>query len=201
MRAHVLMGTSLLCFVGMGAIAPAQDRPATATTTTTAAAPAAPVADPYTSYSKFMYKALGTIFVVAAEKVPEESYAFKPTESVRTLGQIVGHVADAQYGFCSSALGEKNPAPGIEKSKTSKADLVASLKSAIAYCNRAFDGMTDASGAQTVNFHGRETPRLGVLIANSVHTTEHYGNLVTYMRMKNIVPPTSDPEIMKMFAR
>ena len=52
--------------------------------------------------------------------------------------------------------------------------------------------MTDASGAQAVKMFGTDAPRLGVLIVNTTHTTEHYGNLVTYMRMKNIVPPTSE---------
>jgi uncharacterized damage-inducible protein DinB len=103
-------------------------------------------------------------------------------------------VADSQYTFCSSVLGEKDPAPNIEESKTSKADLTAALKGAFAYCDRAYDGMTDASGAQMVKFFGRDTPKLGVLTVNIAHSTEHYGNLVTYMRLKNIVPPTSDPE-------
>jgi len=77
--------------------------------------------------------------------------------------------------------------------KTSKADLTAALKDAFAYCDKAYDGMTDASAVQPVKFHGSDTPKLGVLIANSTHTVEHYGNLVTYMRLKNIVPPTSEP--------
>src|SRR5258708_23155680 len=72
----------------------------------------------------------------SADKVPEDLYAFKPTGDVRSFGQIVGHVADAQYLFCSTATGEKSPATGsIEKTKTSKADLVAALKEAFTYCD------------------------------------------------------------------
>jgi uncharacterized damage-inducible protein DinB len=133
--------------------------------------------------------------------VPEENYSFKPTEVVRRFGQIAGHVADAQYIFCSVALGEKNPTPNIEKTKTSKADLIAALKDAFAYCDKAYDSMTDASATQTVKFIGGDTPKLGVLSANNLHTTEHYGNLITYMRMKNIVPPTSDPEFMQQLRK
>jgi uncharacterized damage-inducible protein DinB len=125
--------------------------------------------------------------------MPEENYNFKPTDAVRSYGQIIGHVADAQYSFCSIALGEKRPALKIEQTTTSKADLIAALKDSFAYCDKAYDGMTDASATQTVKLMGTETPKLGVLIVNTTHTVEHYGNLVTYMRLKNIVPPTSEP--------
>jgi len=133
-----------------------------------------------------------TILINSAEKMPEESYGFKPAESVRSYGQIVGHVADAQYLFCSIALGEKNPAPKIEQTKTSKSDLIGALKEAVAYCDKAYDSMTDASGAQIVKLFGTDTPKLDVLTVNNMHNMEHYGNLVTSMRMKNIVPPTSE---------
>jgi len=128
----------------------------------------------------------------SAEKMPEENYNFKPTEAVRTFGQIIGHVADAQYLFGSIVLGQKNPTLRIEKTKTSKADLIAALKAAFDYCDKAYDGMADASGGQIVKLFGTDTPKLGVLNFNNVHNMEHYGNLVTYMRIKGIVPPTSE---------
>ncbi|HEY0783422.1 MAG TPA: DinB family protein, partial [Thermoanaerobaculia bacterium] len=141
--------------------------------------------------------ALQKILLRTAESAPEESYRFKPTEAVRSLGQIVGHVADAQYIFCSMAMGEKNPAPKIEQTKSTKADLIAALKDAFAYCDRAYGGMTDAIGVQTVKAFGRDTPKLGVLMINNIHASEHYGNLVTYLRLKGMVPPTSDPAFMQ----
>jgi uncharacterized damage-inducible protein DinB len=128
----------------------------------------------------------------SAEKMPEEGYKFKPTDAVRSYGQIIGHVADAQYLFCSIALGEKNPTPKIEQTKTSKADLVAALKVAFTYCDQAYDGMTDASGSQMVKLFGNDAPKLGALAVNNMHNMEHYGNLVTYMRLENIVPPSSE---------
>jgi uncharacterized damage-inducible protein DinB len=149
--------------------------------------------NPLSAHTKLVYTGVKNILLRTAEKVPEENYGFKPTDAVRSFGQIVGHVADASYMFCSVALGEKNPAPHVEKTKTSKADLAEALKAAFAYCDRAYDGMTDASAPQTVNLFGREMPKLGVLNVNIGHTLEHYGNLVTYMRLKNIVPPTSEP--------
>jgi uncharacterized damage-inducible protein DinB len=148
---------------------------------------------PFSTYNKFFYARMKTILVSSAEKMPEENYNFKPTDSVRSYGQIVGHVADAQYNFCSLALGETNPGLKIEETKTTKADLVAALKGALAYCDKAYDGMTDASGAQMVKLFGMDMPKFGVLNINNAHDMEHYGNLVTYMRLKNIVPPTSEP--------
>lgn len=144
------------------------------------------------AWHKYMYLQLRNIVLRSAEKMPEENYSFKPTDSIRSYGQVLGHIADAQYTFCSVALGEKNPGLKIEQTKTSKSDLTAALKDAFAYCDKAYDGMTDASGAQPVSLFGSDAPRLGVLIVNTTHTTEHYGNLVTYMRMKNVVPPTSE---------
>lgn len=168
------MRTLLICLLAPAAVALAQDNPLSA-------------------HNRFVYGGVKTILLRSAEKMPEENYSFKPTEAVRSYGQILGHVADAQYLFCSMALGEKNPALKIEQTKTSKADLTAALKDAFAYCDKAYDGMTDAAAAQTVKLFGSDTPKLGVLTVNIVHSVEHYGNLITYMRLKNIVPPTSEP--------
>jgi hypothetical protein len=158
------------------------------------AVPAAALAqdNPLSAFNKGAYARTKNILLRSAEKMPEENYKFKPTDAVRSYGQIVGHVADAQYTFCSIALGEKNPAPNIEKTKTSKADLVSALKDAFAYCDKAYDGMTDAAGAQMIKLFGGDAPKFGALEVNNMHNLEHYGNLTTYMRMKNIVPPSSE---------
>ena len=171
---RTLLRTLLICLLAPGAVALAQDNPLSA-------------------HNKFVYGAMKNILLRSAEKMPEENYNFKPTDAVRSFGQVVGHVADAQYLFCSIVLGEENPAPKIEQTKTSKAGLIAALKDAFAYCDQAYDGMTDASATQMVTFFGGDTPKLGVLYANTMHNAAHYGNLVTYMRLKNIVPPTSEP--------
>ena len=149
-------------------------------------------ANPFSTFNRFVYSRLKTTLVASAEKMPEENYNFKPTEAVRSYGQIVGHLADAQYTFCSVALGENNPGLKIEQTKTTKSDLVAALKDAVAYCDKAYEGMTDTAGAQMVKMIGMDMPKLGVLNFNNMHAMEHYGNLVTYMRLKNIVPPTSE---------
>ena len=102
-------------------------------------------ASPLSAHSSMLYQGASSILLRAAEKMPEAHYSFKPTESVRSFGQIVGHVAESQYTFCSVVLGEKDPAPKIEKTKTSKADLVAALSEAIKYCSKAHQGMTETS--------------------------------------------------------
>jgi uncharacterized damage-inducible protein DinB len=157
-------------------------------------APAAPPANPITLSEKGLYSFLSSTVVRAAEKMPEENYSFKPTPDVRSFGQLVGHVADANYMFCAQAAGEPNPAKNIEKTRTSKADLVAAVKDAIAYCNKTYDGMTDATGSQMVKFFNFNLAKLTLLSLNTAHTDEHYGNMVTYLRLKGIVPPTSESQ-------
>jgi uncharacterized damage-inducible protein DinB len=173
-----------LCLIASCTLALAQQAPT----------PSAPGANdnPYSAFAKVAYTRISGLLLRSAEKMPEENYNFKPTDGVRTYGQILGHVADAQYLFCSLATGEKNPDLKIEKTKTSKADITAALKDAVAYCDKAYASMTDASGAGTVSLFGHDTPKLGVLTVNNLHNMEHYGNLVVYMRIKGIVPPSSE---------
>ena len=186
--ARTLLMTFLICLLLPSAVSLAQGNPPTAAST--------PQNNPLTAHNKMIFGGIKEILRRSAEKMPEEHYSFKPTEVVRSYGQIIGHVADAQYLFCSTVLGEKNPALKIEQTKTSKVELIAALKGAFDYCDKAYDSLTDASAIQVVKMMGGDTPKLGALATNNLHTIEHYGNLVTYMRMKNIVPPTSDPEFM-----
>jgi uncharacterized damage-inducible protein DinB len=143
-------------------------------------------------YPKMVQEQVSAWIAGAAEKMPEEQYAFKPDPAVRSFGQILGHIADANYLFCSAVLGENNPSSGIEKSKTAKAELSAALHDAFAYCNRAYNALTDASANETVKAFGQERNKLGALWFNASHNLEHYGNLVVYMRLKGFVPPSSD---------
>ena len=94
--------------------------------------------------------------------------------------------------FCAAVLGKPGPAPGIEKSKTTKADLVQAVKDAFAYCDAAYDGLTDAQAGALVKFFGAEQAKATVLSFNTAHNNEHYGNIVTYLRMKGLVPPSSE---------
>lgn len=160
-----------------------QDKPQT---------PTAPPANPITVSERGLYSFVSNAVIRGAEKMPEENYSFKPTPEVRRFGQLVGHLADANYMFCSQVAGEADPVKGIEKTKTAKADLVSALKDAVAYCNKTYDSMTDAKGSQMVKLFSFNLAKLTLLSLNTAHTDEHYGNMVTYLRLKGIVPPTSE---------
>lgn len=157
-----------------------------------AQAPAAAPANPISASHSKMYTMLSGVVIAAAEKMPEENYSYKPTSDVRSYGQLVGHLADSQYFFCGLAAGETKSSGGVEKNKTGKAELIAALKEAVAYCSKTYAGMTDAKGAEMVKMMDSDFARLAVLAANTAHNYEHYGNMATYLRIKGIVPPTSE---------
>ena len=185
--------TLLICLLAVTVVAAAQEKPATPQDkAATPAAPSQPNPNPYSAFNKRAYAQMKVWLTASAEKMPEENYSFKPTEAVRSFGQIVGHVADAQYMFCSSALGEKNPGLKIEQTKTTKADLVSALKDAFAYCDKVYDGLTDANGVQTAKAFGQDMPKFNVLTVNNMHDIEHYGNMVVYLRLKGLVPPSTE---------
>lgn len=131
----------------------------------------------------------------SAELMPEADYAFRPTEQVRTFGQILAHVAGANYVFCSAARAEKSPfaEDQFEKNAKSKAEIVKALNDSIAYCDAAYTALTDQSAGEGVAmpFGMGSQPRAAALMGNTGHLNEHYGNLVTYFRIKGMVPPTS----------
>ena len=141
------------------------------------------------------YETVRDYFIRAAEKMPEADYAFKPTPEVRSFGQQVAHVADDQYNLCAPARGETRKAAytEIEKTLSKKADLVAALKQAFAYCDGAYAALTDTSAAEPSARAGKS--RFEMLNWNLWHTWEHYGNVVVYLRLKGLVPPSSE---MKM---
>ena len=130
----------------------------------------------------------------AADQMSEEDYAFKPTADVRTFGQLLAHVADSNYGFCSAARGEKRPVADVEKTRTNRDDIRKVLSESFAYCDGAYAAMTDTTQAKTVvDFMGKRRPRLAVLMFRTNHSLLHYGNVVTYMRLRGKVPPSSAP--------
>lgn len=126
----------------------------------------------------------------SAEQMPEAEYAFKPVPTVRSFGQLVGHLANANYMFCSVAKGEKSPATQDFEKTTDKAALVKGLKDALAYCDPVYQ-MPDSSFTAMHEMFGMKMTRLGWLMLNVAHDNEHYGNMVTYLRMKGLVPPSS----------
>jgi uncharacterized damage-inducible protein DinB len=131
----------------------------------------------------------------SAAQMPDADYAFRPTESVRTFGEIIAHVAGASYVYCSAARGEKSPheEADFEKTARTKAEIIKVLNDSNAYCDAAFKSLTDRTAAEIVPgaFGGKDSGRASPLMRNIGHLNEHYGNLVTYFRIKGMVPPSS----------
>ena len=130
----------------------------------------------------------------SAEVAPEEILTFKPVDAVRSFGEILAHTAGANYMFCALAKGEKAPVGDEEilKAAASKAKLTKAVVDSIAYCNAVMEGLTDQQAAELIPaWGGRKMPRAAVLLLATSHLDQHYGNLVTYFRLKDIVPPSS----------
>jgi uncharacterized damage-inducible protein DinB len=129
--------------------------------------------------------------------MPEGKYSFKPAETVRTYGQILAHVACANNEFCAPARGEKPPftEDHFEKTATTPAAIAKAVQDSVTYCDAAYTALTDASAAEIITgpFNGGKQARAAGLISNISHNNEHYGNLVTYLRINGLVPPSSAP--------
>jgi uncharacterized damage-inducible protein DinB len=171
--------------------AAAEDAKAPAAPSAAAPPAAAPIANPAVTGLKWPWSRVKDIVVRAAEKMPEEFYGYRPAPDVRTFGQLVGHLADSNVMLCSLALGEKKEPWTVEKTKTSKADLVAALKESLGVCDRVF-AQGDADLAKVIALFGSDTTRFALVGLIIGHEFEHYGNMVTYMREKGLVPPSSE---------
>lgn len=147
-------------------------------------------ANPISTDAKNSYTSIKNILLKAADKMPEENYSFRTTPQVRTYGEMIAHIADAQTSMCSSGTGQMKR--GTAAGKTSKADLVAALKASFDVCDPLYDSMTDAMGSQTVKVFGRDMTKIGLLNGNVAHDNEMYGTMVAYLRLKGIVPPSSE---------
>ena len=130
--------------------------------------------------------------VEAAEKMPEAEFTFQPTKDVRTFGGFVGHVANSEFGYCARVKGEANPNKQDFEKVVVKSALVAGLKAAVAYCDAVYKLQTDASLSEMITMGQSQQPKGQVLVQNISHSNEHYGNLVTYMRIKGLVPPSTE---------
>jgi uncharacterized damage-inducible protein DinB len=160
-----------------------------------------PPTNPLSTWLRNAYMGNRNTIVRTAEKMPEENYGLRPgpQQEVRTFGQQVGHIANFNYLWCSQAKGEKNPNAGNNLEKlTTKAEFMKALNDAFSYCDGVYSSLTDTSGTEMIDItqeSGRQTRnlRMALLILNYGHNNEIYGSMVTYLRMKSIVPPASEP--------
>lgn len=162
---------------------------------------AQPPANPLSTWLRNAYTNNKNNILRTAEKMPEENYDMRPgpQQEVRTFGQQVGHVARYNFLWCSQAKGEKNPSAGTDLEKlTTKAEFIKAATDAFAYCDGVYGALTDASGTEMIDItqeSGRQTRnlRMALLILNYGHNNEIYGSMVSYLRMKGITPPASEP--------
>ena len=145
--------------------------------------------------AKAMHATIRRNLAEAAERMPADQYAFKPTPDVRSFAELLGHVVNANFFFCSQARGDKMPAAMNYEKTTDKAVLVKGLTEALAFCDAAYASTTDANFQQMVPVAAgsakTETARGMLLMFNTTHNNEHYGNIVVYMRLKGHVPPST----------
>jgi len=140
---------------------------------------------------KAFYASIKNNVTKAAEKMPEEDYSFKASPDIRTFGALIAHIADAQGRTCAAVGG--GTAPPSAGAKTAKADLVAALKASFDVCDGVVNSLTDEEAAKTVSMgRGGQRTKLGALWGIMAHSDEEYGYLAVYMRLKNVVPPSSE---------
>jgi hypothetical protein len=147
-------------------------------------------ADPLSTETQQAYNAIKGNLLKAADKMSDADYSFQASPDIRTFGALIGHIADAQTGTCSLINGA--PRRGSASSKTSKSALVSALKDSFDECDKAYASLTDANATQMLKFRNGERSKLGILMGNVVHDNEEYGYLAVYMRVKGVVPPSSE---------
>ncbi|MBV8903552.1 MAG: DinB family protein [Acidobacteriia bacterium] len=145
---------------------------------------------PFSTDTKNSYTGIKNTLIRAAEKMPEENYSFRTAPEVRTYGEMITHVADVQFALCGMAKGEQKEAKA--PAEKTKAAASAYLKSSFDYCDGVYNSMTDSAGMAKVKMFGRDLTKLGVLNFNIAHDNEMYGTMVAFLRLKGIVPPSSD---------
>ena len=152
----------------------------------------------YPMFLQAQYASLKRNIIGSTEKMPAGHFSFKPVPEVMTYAGLLGHIIDVQYGFCHAVKGGANPAAGKAlDTLTDKAALVSAVKGAFAYCDDAFAALTNENALEMLALgtapNQRQVARANQLTMVIAHGNEHYGNLVTYMRIHGIVPPSSTP--------
>jgi hypothetical protein len=141
------------------------------------------------------YHGLQQNLLAAAEKMPDADYAFRPTPAIRPFGELIAHVALSQFGACAALKGETNPKHDVkEDAARTKAEQIALLKESAAYCDPAIDGLDDAALTQTFKSGPNTVARGLVVTSTNAHGNEMYGTIAVYLRLKGIVPPTTERE-------
>jgi hypothetical protein len=145
-------------------------------------------------YAKAGHAGIKKSLMAAAELMPAEDYAFKPSQmaAVRTYARVIGHAADGMFDACSRARGVPNPQPDVEKTLTEKSQIVKALAEAVALCDDVFGSLTEQNAQEYVRQGPAEVPRIASLLGLLAHNAEMFGISTVYLRARNLVPPGSD---------
>lgn len=190
MKRHLVTTIALsgLTAVALTALTQAQT-PAPAPAPAAAQAPAATPAS-LSGELKQGYTRIKSNLTKLAAKVPDDQYAFKATPEIRSIGELIAHVADSQAGTCSFVT--TGQPKRVAEGKTTKADLVAALNESFTVCDAAFDSLSDANATATFKTPRGERSKVATLASLVAHSNEEYGYLAVYLRLKGIVPPSSE---------
>ena len=156
--------------------------------------PRADTPSPYLSEIKqYYYEAVKRNVSAMVDKMPEEHFTYKPVPEVRSFGESVAHVADAQARNCNLASGAGSKTLQADTKKT-KAELVAALKESFTICDAAFAALTDASARALVKpgQSAFQLSKLSLLVSMISHSNEQHGYMAMYLRLKGIVPPSTE---------
>jgi len=187
-RVSLLVAGTAVFLAGSGAFAQQASAPAAG-----AAPDMSPVANPVSGFVKAGVARYEKNMVAAAEAMPAEKYAFKPSPEMNSFGHLIMHIAQSNNTFCSKISGQA--APDVKIAETdSKDKLVAALKDSFAFCTTALAKVDDSKlGEQFVMFGNRPMSRGGALVALGGSWTDHYATQAIYLRLNGILPPTAQP--------
>jgi hypothetical protein len=174
-----------------------------AQTATPAAPPAAQAPLGMAGQLQGQYGLIKSNLIKLADKMPADAYAYKPTDAVRTFAAGVAHTAATNFAMCANLVGKPNPMAGtdLEKTLADKTGLVRTLRESFTFCDEFMTtlspaAMTGTYTATAVRGADRTSIQVerGGLAANLIgHNDEMYGYLSVYLRMKGLVPPSSEP--------
>ena len=140
---------------------------------------------------KTQWDSIRNLMVKTVQAVPEDKYDFKPVAGVYSFRELFIHVAGENYFFMSRASGEKPPEQKLDGLKT-RDEIVKALNDSYDYGTKVLAGMTDEKAVETITGPGgKQMPRWAAALGNIVDNMDHYGNLVVYMRINGIVPPST----------
>ena len=153
------------------------------------AQPPSPVSDAFRQNASRMGKTL----IAAAEEMPADKYAFKPTPAQMSFAEVVIHVARDNDEACPPIAGMKAPerpklSPTDEKSK-----LVARLRDSFAFCEQALAHLDDANLGGKVSAFGDTWTRPALMFERMEDWADHYSQFAIYMRLNGVLPPTARP--------